>query len=180
MGWMNKWMNEHLFLFSIRTVMNEKSCTVKCKCQIYHYFLLSPFLRNFFLCWDHWHGDVPPHLAQPCFVALGRALIWGIYGQSVILHTVPLNYVIIIINKTLCISTKTSMPTNSSYSKTGDRLISQIIWSQYLCSAHSYSNSDKLFLTMSDQYCYPERGFEPGSSALNIVDYLNCSATTAT
>ena len=24
-------------------------------------------------------GDVPPHLAQPCCVALGRALIWGLY-----------------------------------------------------------------------------------------------------
>ena len=33
--------------------------------------------------------------------------------------------------KTLCVSTKTSIPTNSSYSKTGDRLISQIIRSQY-------------------------------------------------
>ena len=41
-------------------------------------FLLSAFLWNFFLCQDHWHGDVPPHLAQPCCVALGWALIRGL------------------------------------------------------------------------------------------------------
>ena len=29
------------------------------------------------------HGDVPPHLAQPCYVALGRALIWGLYPDEV-------------------------------------------------------------------------------------------------
>ena len=34
------------------------------------YFLLSAFLRNFFLC-------QPPHLAQPCCVALGCALDLG-------------------------------------------------------------------------------------------------------
>ena len=28
------------------------------------------FLRNFLL----WQGDVPPHLVQPCYVALGQAL----------------------------------------------------------------------------------------------------------
>ena len=27
-----------------------------------------------------WHGDVPPHVVQPCYVALGRALIfWGLF-----------------------------------------------------------------------------------------------------
>ena len=35
------------------------------------------------------------------------------------------------LNKTLCLSTKTSKPTNSSYLKNGDRLISQIIRSRY-------------------------------------------------
>ena len=44
---------------------------------------LSPFLQNFFLCYDSWHGDVPPHLAQPCNVALGRTLIWGLYPDEV-------------------------------------------------------------------------------------------------
>ena len=34
--------------------------------------------------------------------------------------------------KTLCLSTKTSKPTNSFYFKNGDRLISQIIRSQYI------------------------------------------------
>ena len=37
----------------------------------------SAFLRNFFLCQDRLSSDVPPHLAQPCYVALGRALIRG-------------------------------------------------------------------------------------------------------
>ena len=45
-----------------------------------HFLLLSAFLRNFFLRQDRLSGDVPPptpHLAQPFYVALGRALIWG-------------------------------------------------------------------------------------------------------
>ena len=41
-------------------------------------FLLYAFLRNSFLCQDRCYGDVPPHLAQPCCVALGRALDWGL------------------------------------------------------------------------------------------------------
>ena len=39
-------------------------------------FFSSAFLWNFFLCLS---DDVPPHLVQPCYVALGRALIWGLY-----------------------------------------------------------------------------------------------------
>ena len=35
-------------------------------------FFLSTFLPNFSLCQDRWYSDVPPHLAQPCCVALGR------------------------------------------------------------------------------------------------------------
>ena len=31
---------------------------------------LSAFLQNFFLCQDRLSGDVPPHLAQPCYVSL--------------------------------------------------------------------------------------------------------------
>ena len=34
-----------------------------------------------------WHGDVPPHLAQPCYVALGRALDLGLIRG---LHTIPM------------------------------------------------------------------------------------------
>ena len=36
-----------------------------------------------FLRQDGLSGDVPPHLTQPCYVALGRALILGLY------HPVP-------------------------------------------------------------------------------------------
>ena len=47
--------------------------------EILMYFvLLSAFLQNLFLCQDRWHGDVPPHLAQPYSVALGRLLIQGL------------------------------------------------------------------------------------------------------
>ena len=51
------------------------------KMNTLQFFLLSAFLRNFFLCQDCWHGDLPPHLAQPCYVAQGRAppLIRGLY-----------------------------------------------------------------------------------------------------
>ena len=42
-------------------------------------FFLSAFLQNFFLCQERLSGDVPPHLAQPCYVTLGRALIWCLY-----------------------------------------------------------------------------------------------------
>ena len=42
----------------------------------FFFFLLPAFLRNFFLCQDHWCGDVPPRLGQPYYVALGQALIY--------------------------------------------------------------------------------------------------------
>ena len=48
---------------------------------------LSPFLRNFFLCQDRLSGDVPPHLAQPCYIALGWALIWGLYPDELRLES---------------------------------------------------------------------------------------------
>ena len=38
-------------------------------------FLLSSFLQKFSLCQDRWHGEVHPHLVQPSYVALGRALL---------------------------------------------------------------------------------------------------------
>ena len=31
-------------------------------------------------------GDVPPHLAQPCYVSLDRTLIWGLYQDEAIFH----------------------------------------------------------------------------------------------
>ena len=45
-------------------------------------FLLSAFLRNFLLCPDRWHVDVPPHLAQPFCVALGQALDLGLLNVN--------------------------------------------------------------------------------------------------
>ena len=44
---------------------------------LFFIFNYSAFLRNFFLCQDRLSGDVPQHLAQPCHVALGQALIRG-------------------------------------------------------------------------------------------------------
>ena len=35
---------------------------------------LFAFLRNFFPRQDRLSGDVPSHLAQPCYVALGQAV----------------------------------------------------------------------------------------------------------
>ena len=31
--------------------------------------IFSTFLGNFFLCQDCVQGDVPPHLAQPCYMS---------------------------------------------------------------------------------------------------------------
>ena len=45
---------------------------------MFYVFLLSAFFRNFFLCQDHWHGNVSPHLGQPCYVALGWTLDSGL------------------------------------------------------------------------------------------------------
>ena len=41
-------------------------------------FLKIAVLRNFFLCQDCCHSDVPLHLAQPCYEALGRAYVSGL------------------------------------------------------------------------------------------------------
>ena len=44
----------------------------------FRYFFVSAFLRNCFLCWDHWNGT-SLHLTRPCNVALGRVLIWAVF-----------------------------------------------------------------------------------------------------
>ena len=44
---------------------------------------VSNFLQNFFLRQDRLNGDVPPHLAQPCCVALGQALDSGLVSRLV-------------------------------------------------------------------------------------------------
>ena len=49
----------------------------------YKMFFFSAFLRNFFLCQDRCHGDVPSNLAQPCCVALGQALDSGLLFRLV-------------------------------------------------------------------------------------------------
>ena len=46
----------------------------------YYCFYSSPFLRNCFLCWDHFSGDVFQHLVRPYFVGLGSTLIWYFYS----------------------------------------------------------------------------------------------------
>ena len=45
-------------------------------------FLLPNFLRNVFLCQDHWHGDVPSLLVQPCYVALDSGLISRLFSMA--------------------------------------------------------------------------------------------------
>ena len=45
---------------------------------MFYVFLLSAFFWKFFLCQDHWHGNVSPHLAQPCYVALRWTLDSGL------------------------------------------------------------------------------------------------------
>ena len=48
-------------------------CSIMSKCQDFSnikFILFSAFLRNFVLRQDLLSGDVPPHLAQPCYVAL--------------------------------------------------------------------------------------------------------------
>ena len=42
---------------------------------VFYFFYYLPSSRIFFLCQDQLSGGVPPHLAQPCCEALGRALI---------------------------------------------------------------------------------------------------------
>ena len=54
-----------------------------CSRFLFFIFLLSAFLLNFFLCKDHWNGNVPRNLAQPCYVALGQALIWGLLIRKI-------------------------------------------------------------------------------------------------
>ena len=53
--------------------------------SLHHFptFFLSAFLRNFILCKEGWHGNVPSHLVQPCCVALGRALDLGLISRLV-------------------------------------------------------------------------------------------------
>ena len=42
-------------------------------------FFSFAFLRDFVLRQERLSSDLPPHLVHPCYVALGRPLIWGLY-----------------------------------------------------------------------------------------------------
>ena len=55
---------------------NLNNFDIKNKLEIL--IFLSAFFQNFFLRQYHLSGDVPPHLAQPNYAALGRVLIWGL------------------------------------------------------------------------------------------------------
>ena len=60
----------------LRFIYTHTKCDTKFEQKL---IFLSAFLRNFFLRQDWLRGDVPPDLAQPCQLALGQALIWGLY-----------------------------------------------------------------------------------------------------
>ena len=53
----------------------------KCKQDLLSFFL-SAFLRNFFLCQDHWRDDELPHLPQPCYIALRLARDLGLISNT--------------------------------------------------------------------------------------------------
>ena len=46
-------------------------------------------------------------------------------------------------------------------------------WGQHISGF--YLNSDKPFLTMSDRYCHPERGFKPRSLSECLLEFDTCS-----
>ena len=54
----NTWKYICLWEWNIPSCPN-KYRSVQMKCSIFFFFLLSTFLRNCFLCWDHRHCDVP-------------------------------------------------------------------------------------------------------------------------
>ena len=65
-GWMDLFMER-------KTVIRVPYRNMKQK-FFFLLFKLSLFLQIIFLCQDCLSNDVPPHLAQPCYVALGLAL----------------------------------------------------------------------------------------------------------
>ena len=50
-------INDLVFVF-----MFTLELPLTCIHFVYFFLLLSAFLRNCFLCWDHWNGDVMPTL----------------------------------------------------------------------------------------------------------------------
>ena len=67
-------VNFERFLFCFHfNISNLRLFQFNWKWQTYNKCASSPLLNA-----NHWHGDVPKHLAQPWYVALGRALDLGL------------------------------------------------------------------------------------------------------
>ena len=81
-------------------------------CPSYRSLMFSVLTaRVFFICLpleflpcvsDCWHSDVPPHLAQPCNVALGRALIWGFCSCEWVSSWMPSKLWILLFSQLWC------------------------------------------------------------------------------
>ena len=64
------WRRYREIKFILECIFKFLNQTLIVKFIIFFVFF-STILQNFFLCPDRCHGDVPPHFAQPCYVALG-------------------------------------------------------------------------------------------------------------
>ena len=126
-------------------------------------FFLSAFLQNCFLCWDRWNRDVMPTLDTTLLssgaVTLGRVLIWVVspdWFEELKPLQRHLSYAITIL-ELLQYSSTLGVP-DSVYAWFN-------IVSNTCHPAPCYFNSNKVFLLLSDQFCNPERGFEPRYSS---------------
>ena len=52
--------------------------------QTKSFYQHKPVYLNRFLLLFAFLGNVPPHLAQPCYVSLDWTLIWGLYQDEAI------------------------------------------------------------------------------------------------
>ena len=122
----------------------------------FYFFQLSTFLRNFFLCWDRWNGDVTPTLdaALLCSSRAGAdlgcdsGLVRGALNHHSAIYHIPLQY------WNYC-------NTQANWACLIASTLSSI--STICHPAPCYLNSDKVFPLLSDQYRNPERGSEPGT-----------------
>ena len=73
-------LKQSLAIFFCKFIPAEFKMVIYSGLPLFYFILLSAFLRNFFLCLDRWHGDVPPHFAKPCCVTLGQAWIGACLG----------------------------------------------------------------------------------------------------
>ena len=96
------------------------------KCRYtFFIFLLSAFLWHFFLCQDRWHGDVPPHLAQPCCLDLVWAVDLGLISR----HELRA-YICIELTKMCFLVTSENIPMIPRSSITRMRIITVHSWSR--------------------------------------------------